>query len=82
MAKRFLELVCEGRPAVPFLDPLDLRYFYGFGLGEKTLAQVLGVYMETLGIEALHLDDKPELLSALRQFCQTRADSRAQGSAA
>lgn len=69
VALRLLETVREGGRTVARVDPKGLRYFHGFGLRESVLAEVLRAYADCWGEGALYLDDKPELLAAVRQFC-------------
>jgi len=68
VATQFLRLVREDGPAVPRVDPGMLRYFHGFGLDERVLASALRTYIDTWGMEALQLGDKPELLAAVSSF--------------
>lgn len=68
VAEQFLRLAGVDGEAVPRVDPGALRYFHGFGLDEGALAGVLRTFAETWGFDALRLNDKPELLAAVRQF--------------
>lgn len=69
VAERILGSILPRDRTIPLVDPQDLRYFHGFGLREDVLAEVLRAYVGAWGIDALHLSDKPALLSAVRQFC-------------
>lgn len=72
VAERFLTIVEGNVPEEWTYHPRDLRYVHGAGFTEQGVRQVLREYIRTMGVEALHVADKPELERALVEFAEQR----------
>jgi hypothetical protein len=61
VAKNFLRLISGDIPEEWMFDPRDLRYMHGYGMRHEVVREKIRQIIDTYGVEALGLQDKPEL---------------------
>lgn len=71
VARRYLRLLESEPPAEWLFDPRDTCYLHGCGASEQWLSEVVRQLVHAAGVEALQVDDKPELRSQLLAFSQS-----------
>lgn len=67
VASRFMKLLEDGS-GLGMVDPAGIRYFHGWGFPKEAHKKYLGDFIGKFGIEALCLDDKPELRRLMLDF--------------
>lgn len=70
VAHRYLQLINGTYPKEWLYDPKDIRYFYGFGPA-SLIKELIKRTIESGGVKALQISDKPELESMLVQFARS-----------
>lgn len=68
VAKRMLMTIRGKTPTDWLFNPSTSKYIYGYGMTKEKLKTILLTYTEKYGISALHLGDKPYLVSAIKQL--------------
>jgi glycosyltransferase involved in cell wall biosynthesis len=61
VAKNYLQLIEGNFPQEWLYDPINIRYLLGASLSESRVRELVRAVIEEGGVEALQLDDKPEL---------------------
>ena len=61
IANHYLQLIQGNVPQEWLYDPMNIRYLHGYGISESRAREVVRAVIEEGGVEALQLDDKPEL---------------------
>jgi len=68
VAKRFIRLLTEDVPDEWWFDPKSIDYLCGWGLTERRVKEVIRTIVDSYGVAALHLSDKPHLEQAFMEF--------------
>lgn len=66
VAERFVALILDQAPTEWFVDPKSLVYVKGACQSEHVSAQILADLVGKFGVDGLHLQDRPDLVAALR----------------
>ncbi len=74
VAKRFMRIINDQIPGEWMYDPARLHYFKGYGISTENLRAFLRSYVMRNGLNALFLNDKPELLAEITEFITTKND--------
>lgn len=72
VAKRYLRIIEGDIPDEWWLDPRQVLYLEGFGQPVERTKEVIRAMVEKYGKESLHLDHRPDLLSAFLEFAEVR----------
>ena len=68
VARRYLRLLSGERPPDWMCDPSDVRYVQGVGLSEQRAREIVGAVIDSGGVGALQVGDKPRLEAAFLEF--------------
>lgn len=68
VARRFLMVIEGNAPQTWFVEPHSIRYIEGIAGHRQIVAKNMQLYVEKFGLSALHLNDKPEMKSAILEF--------------
>jgi len=68
VAQRYMQVINENFPKEWLFSPGSVRYLHGWGLSEKKAKSIVRSIVDTGGIEALCLSDKPNLEKLFLQF--------------
>lgn len=72
VAKRYLRIIEGDIPDEWWLDPRQVLYLEGIGQPVERTKEVIRAMVEKYGKESLHLDHRPDLLSAFLEFAEVR----------
>lgn len=70
VAARYVELFDSGAPQEWTCHPAEIRYVYGVGLEQDRVRALIRGVVDHAGVEALLVDDKPELRQRLLEFAR------------
>ncbi len=73
IAKNYLQLIEGSFPQEWLYDPKNIRYLLGASLSESRVRELVRAVIEEGGVEALHLEDKPELREMFVTFAFNQA---------
>ena len=68
VARKYLQLIQNSIPTDWWYDPNKITYVHGSGLAEKRTKEVIRSLVETGGMKALQLSDKPHLEKLMMDF--------------
>lgn len=72
VAENYLKVINNEMPEHWFYDPYcDVGFYGGAGLHEERIRGYLKKIIEEFGVEALQLNDKPNILKKMKDFAQT-----------
>lgn len=68
VARRYLAVIQEKAPKEWYCDPFDILYVHGCGIEEQRLKVFLKEFIQSFGIDALQLQNKPLLKKRILEF--------------
>ncbi|MDO9633439.1 MAG: hypothetical protein Q7J05_00145, partial [Paludibacter sp.] len=74
VAEKYIHIINDNIPQEWMYDPKKLHYFKGYGISNDNLKAFLRSYVMRNGLNALFLDDMPELQAKITEFITKQND--------